>query len=150
MSHTTPISTEDLFQLMYISSGVRSYSDQALEDILATARRKNARLDISGLLLYLDGNFLQVLEGREADVRRLYATIGKDTRHRGLVLLHADPAKDRSFRNWSMGFFRPERNPDNEALFNLTRESLRAHVPPDAPAQIRIFTETFYNANQGH
>jgi len=150
MPVSTPISTPDLFQLMYISSGARSYGDQVLEDILATSRRKNAQLDISGLLLYLDGNFLQVLEGREADVRQLYTTIGKDTRHRGLMVLHAEPAVGRAFADWSMGYYRPDRNPDTESLFNLTRESLRERVPPDAPAKILIFLKTFYQSNQGH
>ena len=149
MPVSTPVSTKDLFQLMYISSGTRSHGDQVLEDILATARRENARLDISGLLLYLDGNFLQVLEGREADVRRLYAAIEKDTRHRGLVVLHAEPAKERVFAGWSMGYYRPDRNPDTESLFNLTRDSFRERVPPDTPAKILVFLKTFYQTNQG-
>jgi len=40
-------------------------------------------------------------------MRRLYATIEKGTRHRGLIVLHADPAKGRSFPDWSMCFYRP-------------------------------------------
>ena len=138
-----------LFRLMYVSSGVRLFSDKELGELLAVARRNNAQLGISGMLLYLDGNFLQVLEGNESDVRRLLATIDKDVRHRGLIVLISQSIETRAFPDWSMGFFRPESAPDNERLFHLTRESLHARVPADAPQQIMILMEAFCRVNSG-
>lgn len=137
------------FRLMYVSSGVRLFGDNELAELLAVARRNNAQLGISGMLLYLDGNFLQVLEGNEPDVRRLFATIGQDVRHRGLIVLLSQSIETRAFPDWSMGFFHPEPAPDNERLFHLTRESLRARVPADAPQQIMILMEAFYRVNSG-
>lgn len=145
MPENSPPST--LFRLLYISSGVRLFGDEELAELLAVARRNNAPLGISGMLLYLDGNFLQVLEGNESDVRRLFATIASDVRHRGLIVLLSQPIETRAFPDWSMGFFRPQPAPDNERLFNLTRESLHARVPSDAPQQIMILMEAFYRVN---
>ncbi len=136
-----------LFRLMYVSSGVRMFNDEELAELLAVARRNNAQLGITGMLLYLDGNFLQVLEGNESDVRRLFATISRDVRHRGLIVLLSQPIETRAFPDWSMGFSRPEPAPDSERLFHLTRESLQARVPANAPQQIMILMEAFYRVN---
>jgi hypothetical protein len=55
------------------------------------------------MLLYKDGNFMQVLEGEEAPVQALYAKIRRDPRHRGVLSLLQGPVDDRQFPSWSMG-----------------------------------------------
>ncbi len=59
-----------MFFLVYVSSAVRPFSRVDLDDLLATSRANNARVGITGMLLYKDGNFMQVLEGDEEAVRR--------------------------------------------------------------------------------
>jgi len=66
-------------------------------------REKNASLDVRGMLLYKDGSFLQALEGDEAVVRDLYATIAGDDRHQQVTLIIEFPVETRSFSDWSMG-----------------------------------------------
>ncbi len=61
-----------MFSLTYVSSAVRPFAEDELADLLAVSRQNNARLGITGMLLYKDGNFMQVLEGEEAEVRTLY------------------------------------------------------------------------------
>jgi hypothetical protein len=55
------------------------------------------------MLLYTDGSFLQALEGDEAVVRDLYATIAGDDRHQQVTLIIEFPVETRSFSDWSMG-----------------------------------------------
>jgi hypothetical protein len=93
-----------LFFLVYVSSAVRPFSRPDLEDLLATSRKNNAELGITGMLLYKDGNFMQVLEGEEEPVRALYDKIGDDPRHRGEITLREGFAEGRQFPDWSMGF----------------------------------------------
>jgi Sensors of blue-light using FAD len=93
-----------LFSLVYVSSAVRPLSRSDLEDLLATSRENNARAGITGMLLYKDGNFMQVLEGEEEAVRALYEKIGEDPRHRGEITLREDSTEGRQFPGWSMGF----------------------------------------------
>ena len=64
---------------------------------------KNASLDVTGILLYKDGSFLQALEGDETAVRDLYATIARADRHQQVTLIIEFPVETRSFSDWSMG-----------------------------------------------
>jgi hypothetical protein len=80
------------------------FSDQDLVQLLQKSCEKNARLGLTGMLLYKDGNFMQVLEGPEKTVGEVYATILNDSRHHGAILLLKERIEDRKFSNWSMGF----------------------------------------------
>lgn len=101
-----------MFYLVYASSATRPFSEADLSDLLETSRENNARLGITGMLLYKDGNFMQVLEGEEETVRALYEKIGTDPRHDGAITLHQSFAQERQFPDWSMGF----RNLDSPEL----------------------------------
>jgi hypothetical protein len=93
-----------LFFLTYASSAARPFSGAELEALLAVCRENNARLGVTGMLLYKDGNFMQVLEGEEGNVRALYEKIAADPRHKGEILLQQGYEKGRQFPEWSMGF----------------------------------------------
>lgn len=93
-----------MFFLVYASSATRPFSESDLSDLLATSRENNARVGITGMLLYKDGNFMQVLEGEERAVRALYGKIGIDPRHKGEITLVRGFAGGRQFPDWSMGF----------------------------------------------
>ncbi len=93
-----------MYFLTYVSSAVTPFSRTELADLLAKSNENNARLGISGMLLYKDGNMMQVLEGEEQDVRALYAKIGRDPRHHGLIILLQGKLAAREFAGWSMAF----------------------------------------------
>ena len=93
-----------MFNLVYASTATKQFSDSGLLDMLHQARDKNARLGITGLLLYKQGSFMQALEGEESTVRELYDTIRKDPRHHHVLTLMALPIPKHQFPNWSMGF----------------------------------------------
>lgn len=93
-----------MLRIVY-SSSARSGMDAAmLNRILGSARVRNARRDISGMLLYRDGVFLQLLEGREVDVRYVFDRITVDPRHKRLVKLVDEPITERDFAGWHMGY----------------------------------------------
>jgi hypothetical protein len=94
----------DLIQLAY-SSGATQHFDQAqLLDLLTFARDFNSRHDISGMLLYLDDTFFQILEGEPGVLRALYGRIEKDNRHAKVIKLLDRPITERTFSDWSMGY----------------------------------------------
>ena len=68
------------------------------------ARRNNAALGVTGMLLHDRGSFFQVLEGPAATVDALYARIAADARHAEIVRIIHEPVARRSFGQWSMGF----------------------------------------------
>ena len=99
-----------LSNLVYVSVATEEMSDEELTTLLKLARINNAKQDITGLLLYRDGMFVQALEGDEKKIEALFNKISKDKRHHGVTLLYKKPLKDRSFPDWSMGFSRmPEK-----------------------------------------
>ena len=98
------MSTSTLYRLVYISSGVDEFTLGALAALLDRSRAKNASLDVTGLLLYCDGTFLQLLEGPRDAVEGLYRTILDDPRHARCMVLEEGPAEARLFPDWRMGF----------------------------------------------
>ena len=100
----SPNLENELISLIYVSSSLSKMSDAEILDILRTSRKNNQELGITGMLLYKDGNFLQVLEGARETVRELMDTVERDSRHRGLIVLTQAPIKERQFPNWSMAF----------------------------------------------
>ena len=93
-----------MFFLVYVSSATRPFSGEDLRALLVTCRKNNAELGVTGMLLYKDGNFMQVLEGDEEAVRGLYEKIAEDPRHGGEMTLQQGYSERRQFPDWSMGF----------------------------------------------
>lgn len=101
-----------LYRLVYYSSNrvPAARTTAEIESILASARRNNAALDVTGALLFNDGCFAQVLEGRRAALEELFERIQNDPRHADATVLQFEEAAARSFPAWSMGFV--GRSPD--------------------------------------
>jgi hypothetical protein len=93
-----------MYSLVYVSSAVKKFSQEALHKLLALSAETNVLLGITGMLLYKDGNFMQVLEGDEKAVQMLYSKIRSDVRHSGVMTLVQGPQNERHFPDWSMGF----------------------------------------------
>jgi len=60
-----------LAHLIYSSAATRPLSRQELQDLHAKVERNNAARGITGMLLYANGSFFQVLEGPEATLEQL-------------------------------------------------------------------------------
>lgn len=94
-----------MYQLIYASTATREMTERDLSALLEQARTKNERLEITGLLLYRDGAFIQVLEGGRETVDQLFATIEADERHEDVIKLKGEKTHgEREFPKWSMGF----------------------------------------------
>ena len=104
-----------LHQLVYISAAEKEFSEQELSEILEIARNNNQSLDITGMLLFHEGSFIQALEGEKISVETLYEKIGKDDRHSETRVLYRGEVDERQFESWSMGFYRSNQS-SNENL----------------------------------
>jgi hypothetical protein len=78
--------------------------DIGLFKLLQQSREKNKILEITGILLYFDGNFMQLLEGTKRDVKSLYNDIRSDDRHKNIVTVVEEEVTERLFPEWSMAF----------------------------------------------
>lgn len=93
-----------MYLLVYASSATNLFSEEELNQLLEKARKNNHILDITGMLLYKDGNFMQLLEGPKEAVQSLVAKIKLDPRHRGFLALFQEERAEREFSQWEMGF----------------------------------------------
>lgn len=94
----------ELVTLIYVSTAVRPFKYSDIQDILRVSREANERRGITGMLLFKDGNFMQVLEGESHVVDELQQKISQDPRHTGIITLIKCPIETRNFGDWKMGF----------------------------------------------
>ncbi len=92
------------FQLCYASTTTGEMHRDDLLDLLTYARECNAADGVTGLLLFQDGHFLQVLEGDPGPVRTTFKRICGDKRHTKIVMLFEELVSERQYPDWSMGF----------------------------------------------
>jgi hypothetical protein len=93
-----------LIHLIYVSSARIELATGELTRVLEASVRHHTPVGVTGMLLYLGGNFMQVLEGEEAVVDETYKRLRKDPRHTDVWLLDRSPIAARSFARWKMGF----------------------------------------------
>ena len=93
-----------VYHLCYVSAETASFSQDELVSLLTDARRVNAERGVTGLLLYREGCFYQVLEGSESAVRQTFEHIQSDPRHKEVRVLFNGDTEAREFADWQMGF----------------------------------------------
>ena len=96
----------DLHRLVYRSRSaiidIEADIRTEVEQILETARARNAEVGVTGALLFNGTSFVQVLEGTREAVEETFERIQLDPRHADVVLLDMKPVEARNFRTWSM------------------------------------------------
>lgn len=93
-----------MISLTYLSTATLPYTQEQLTELLAASRERNHADDLSGMLLYAGGHFIQTLEGPEENVDATFARIERDSRHRNIYIALREPIDERVFPDWSMGF----------------------------------------------
>jgi hypothetical protein len=94
----------DLVHCVYCSASTELDLGRAeLQTLLDECRRNNAQSDITGILLYLNRSFFQVLEGDRSVVGALYEKIAADKRHKRATKIILEPIAKRDFASWTMG-----------------------------------------------
>lgn len=79
-------------------------TNSQLDEILAKSRTNNPKHKITGLLCYGGTSFIQILEGPEDEVIRLYANIIHDERHHDCKILDIHVGSKRVFDKWAMAY----------------------------------------------
>jgi hypothetical protein len=140
-----------LRQVLYGSSAVLPITQTEIDDILSGARRRNAETGITGILFYLEGNFLQLLEGEEPALSETYQRIAKDQRHRNLIKLVDGTISQRSFAGEAMGFraINGQEIDANPELFVHSNGRWILRDGAGVDERLKILIETFLMVNEG-
>jgi len=137
-----------MISLIYVSIARHPMTKQDLLDLLNQCVRNNQAVQITGMLLYKDGKFMQILEGPDAAVRKIYSAIEHDVRHCSIIKLVQGPVVERRFPNWTMGFrdldaIRADEIPGYEGYLNEEPVGQVFPLDPDrANKLLRMFTDT--------
>ncbi|GER58254.1 hypothetical protein ULMA_03620 [Patiriisocius marinus] len=92
-----------LRRIIYTSHATNEYNKRDLLDLLHESRGYNSIDNISGVLMYRDGYFLQIIEGEDSLVDDLVKRIANDTRHDDIKIINDALVEQRLFPGWSMG-----------------------------------------------
>lgn len=98
-----------LFRLLYTShqaidprSETGPLPDEEVKSIAELSAARNARADITGSLLIVEGQFIQILEGPYKSVEETFERICRDLRHHSIKLVDLVQVSERVFPEWSM------------------------------------------------
>jgi len=78
-------------------------TEEEIKKILSACEKNNPSLDITGVLLYSELKFIQLVEGESKTLNMLYDKIKLDKRHEKVFMLSYGPIKEKSFPSWHMG-----------------------------------------------
>ena len=130
--------------VIYTSSAAPGVGEAALRDILAASRRNNAAWHLSGVLMFAEGTFLQVVEGPAWPMDKAMARIQADPRHANMQVLLDLETDRRAFPAWAMA----SRELDEPDTFALTQAEMDAYLGPETPSAVRALLRTFFKVQR--
>lgn len=93
-----------MYQLVYASKYRNLNTFDIVQDIVQKSKKNNRKHNITGVLVFSSGYFLQCIEGDRTAINKLYYNICNDKRHFNVNLLRYDQISERSFPFWTMAF----------------------------------------------
>ncbi len=137
-----------MYHLVYTSHATKPLTEADLISLLKEARVFNLDHGITGMLLYIQGKFIQVLEGRKPEVISLFDRIAIDSRHTRVTVIVEGDSASRIFKDWSMGF---RRLTDDQAVelsgFKDIDEFFAKKNIQEKSSLLLIFLKLFYDKN---
>jgi hypothetical protein len=98
-----------IFHLLYISQKTPIYNEEMdLDKIIKRSNERNQENEITGMLVKNGNFFIQLLEGNEKSVLRVYDDISRDRRHSNVKTLMTFKNSTRIFPDWYMGLIKNE------------------------------------------
>ena len=134
----------DLDSLVYVSSAVTLLDLDEIRSLVQRARERNQEHDITGVLLYNNGNFMQYLEGPKDSLNIIYRDIQEDARHTGLILIAREAIESRLFADWSLGFLSQYAELDLESPDEIKSIIKQLEHPGPDPSTAQIVLNRFW------
>lgn len=137
-----------LHELVYVSLATDNYGSSELMALLNEIRAKNLETGITGLLVYHDRQFMQVLEGEKDRVVEVYGTIRDDPRHQQVHTLWDGEISERSFADWSMAFYAPaiepsDAHPGYSTFLERGMSGIAGHAAPAGRQFLNVLRDEF-------
>ena len=92
------------YAISYVSTVNPKLSETDIQEALDFSKRWNNDHDITGILLYSQGNFFQVLEGEEQLLKDLFDRIKADERHHNIITIFQKQIPHIKFDGYKVDF----------------------------------------------
>jgi hypothetical protein len=138
--------------IIYFSQSTKFFEESSLPILLEQWRLDNAKVNITGILLYVQGSIMQVLEGESQAIETLFDRIQTDRRHTDVTRVMNRPIAQRLFPDWTMGYETVTRwqMEDIKATVVLDKDrSASVTIQPDEPLILRLI-KVFYDSNRNN
>jgi len=113
------IETNFFKSLIYVSKAEDDVEYDEILDILTHSWKYNHNSYISGMLLYDNRHFMQIIQGPILTIDKLYARIENDSRHTDIKLIGEELLHERDCSGWGIGFY------DNQEAADIFYESFQ-------------------------
>jgi len=118
--------------IVYFSTSFGLFREEDLVALLEQSRKHNYKASITGVLLYVQGNIVQVIEGDQEALESLFERIKQDRRHKGVTCVVNQRIQERLFPNWSMAY---------ETLTVRQLAEVKSIIKLDQPIESTFFVE---------
>ncbi|KXF79953.1 BLUF domain-containing protein [Enterovibrio coralii] len=99
-----------MIAIVYTSQATTDFDKESLKSLLLQCRINNKKKNVTGLLLYKNREFIQVIEGEDEDVEETFKHIKTDPRHDGVEAILKERIDKRFFPFWAMGMCNPDKS----------------------------------------
>ena len=100
--------------IAYVSQVSENISEEEIDKILEKSEEYNKNNDVTGILLFSEGNFLQVIEGKKEIVDPLFDKIKADYRHQGLIIIFNRPIQRAELNGYKADFITQHKRINDE------------------------------------
>ncbi|WP_394759175.1 BLUF domain-containing protein [Flavobacterium sp.] len=136
-----------LHRIIYLSTAADNLSIDELKQLWIKAKSNNEKINVTGILLYIDGDFLQIFEGEKEIVQNLFELIKIDKRHKSIITVYNNTIDKLVFPDWSMAFSSTDYKEIQklQGFENITRKNMSKIDDKTAIIFINTFVESHRN-----
>jgi len=109
------------YAISYVSTAAKDLQEGEIQKILYSSENQNNKDNITGLLLFSEGNFFQVIEGEKEEITELYQKITNDPRHHNIIKLFQKPIHKKSFDGYKSDFISEDAKYNSARLNNYEK-----------------------------
>jgi hypothetical protein len=117
---------DQVYHLSYVSTGCDSLRYEDIKSILDSSVKNNRDDNVTGILVYCNKHFFQIIEGDKDAIQSIFNKILIDPRHDNVIKIQEGYTSQRQFQNWNMAF--KSYNKELKDLDNFNNEQFYSYI----------------------
>ncbi len=138
----------NLHRVVYLSAATGEADTVDLRSIAHQCQRNNSHTGVTGLLMFIDGSFLQVIEGESGVITELLETLRSDHRHKDITIIEEKPVEARLFPQWCMEVRKAEFDNTIANCEETFAETIKRIERVEGEMLLTVFLQQFFDSAQ--